>query len=100
MWHLIFCFRHDTQAVILRLISGSLRSPKCSRSVLDELVSMLLTKSKSTGLHINPHRHNAEPLVITSIVLSAVRISSGIDLSNCKLQILVRRVKLHYRQGF
>jgi hypothetical protein len=43
-WHLIFCLRQATQAVILRLMSGSFRSPKCSRSAFEDWPSMAVTK--------------------------------------------------------
>lgn len=46
MWHLIFCFRQATQAVIFRLMSMGLRSPKDSRractAVEPESVSILV----------------------------------------------------------
>lgn len=38
--HLIFCLRQATQAVILRLTSGSFRSPKCSRGAFEDWPSM------------------------------------------------------------
>jgi hypothetical protein len=42
MWHLIFCFLQTTQAVILRLMSGNFLSPKCSRSVFDVWLSIMI----------------------------------------------------------